>query len=93
MLQETQETHCTPNLEATFKIQFGSNDILFSNGDSNSPGVLTAISKGYDVKVIDVSKDTDGRYLIIDIERNGFLYRIGMAIVLLLPFLYSCSLI
>ena len=72
-----QETHCVPSLENIFKRQFGSNDMYFSNGTSNSCGVLTAISKGYEVKVLNVFKDNDGRYLIMDIERNGFIYRLG----------------
>ena len=72
-----QETHCTSSLENRFKIQFGSNEMYFSNGSSNSCGVLTVISKGYEVKVLNIFKDNDGRFLIMDIERNGFTYRLG----------------
>ena len=72
-----QETHCIPSLELQFKRQFGSNEMYFSNGSSNSCGVLTAISKGYEVKVLNIFKDNDGRFLIMDIERNGFIYRLG----------------
>ena len=72
-----QETHCTSALESRFKRQFGSNEMYFSNCSSNSCGVLTAISKGYEVKVLNIFKDNDGRFLIMDIERNGYIYRLG----------------
>ena len=72
-----QETHCTPSMEPVFKRQFGSNNMYFSNGSSNSNGVITVISKDYDVNVISTSNDSDGRFLILDIERNGFIYRLG----------------
>ena len=61
-----QETHSTPPLENIFKRQFGSNEIYFSHGTSNSCGVLIAISKGYEIKVLNVFKDDDDRYLIMD---------------------------
>ena len=51
--------------------------MFLSNGTSNSCGVLTAISKNYDVKVLDIQKDNNGRFLILDIEREGFTYRLG----------------
>ena len=38
-----QESHCTDQLESIFKRQFGSDNMYFSNGSSNSCGVLTAI--------------------------------------------------
>ena len=72
-----QETHSTPSLEATFKRQFGSNDMYFSHGSSNSNGVLTVVSKGYDVNVTNVINDDEDRFLIMDIERNGFMHRLG----------------
>ena len=72
-----QETHCTEALEAVFKRQFDSNQMYFSNGSSNSNGVLTAISKSYDIKVINVIKDNDGRFIILDVERNGHCFRLG----------------
>ena len=68
MLQETQ---CTEFLESLFKKQFNLNQMYFSNGTSNSNGVLTVISKGYETEVKNVIKDNEGRFLILDIERNG----------------------
>ena len=72
-----QETHSTPLLEDRYKRQFDTKNIYFSHGTSNSCGVLIAISKNYEVNVTNVFKDNDGRFLIIDIERNGFKFRIG----------------
>ena len=72
-----QETHSTPSLEEAFKRQFNANEMYFSHGTSNSNGVLTAISKGYDVKVLNIFKDEEGRFLITDIARNDFVFRLG----------------
>ena len=72
-----QETHCTDSLEPSFKRQFNSKFMYFSNGSSNSNGVLIAISKDYDVKVVNEIKDDDGRFIVLDVERNGFTYRLG----------------
>ena len=68
-----QETHSTPALEQKFKDQFGSDDMYFSHGSSNSCGVLTVISGNYEATVINKIKDYDGRYLILDVEKNGFI--------------------
>ena len=72
-----QETHCTSKLEGTFKTEFGSNKMFFSNGSSGSCGVLTVISEDYDCEVINVIKDNEGRYLILDVIRNGHAFRLG----------------
>ena len=72
-----QETHCTSELEGTFKTEFGSNKMFFSNGSSGSCGVLTVITEDYDCEVINVIKDNEGRYLILDVIRNGHAFRLG----------------
>ena len=72
-----QETHSTIETEDKFKTQFDSKNLFFSHGTSNSRGVLTAITKNYDVEILKVDIDDEGRYLVIDIKRNGFIYRIG----------------
>ena len=72
-----QETHCTQELEEVFKTEFGSEKMFFSNGKSNSCGVLTVISEDYEVEVINVIKDNEGRYLILDVVRNDHVFRLG----------------
>ena len=72
-----QETHCTSALENTFKREFDSENIYFSNGSSNSCGVLTAFSKEYEIEVINIFKDDEGRYLILDVVRRDHVFRLG----------------
>ena len=72
-----QETHCTPALENIFKREFDSENIFFSNGSSNSCGVLTAFSKDYEIEVVNIIKDNEGRYLILDVVRKGHVFRLG----------------
>ena len=72
-----QETHSTPCLEQKFKDQFGSDKMYFSHGRPNSCGVLIAISGNYEAKVINKINDNQGRFIILDVERNGYIYRLG----------------
>ena len=71
-----QETHSTPQLEQQFKDQWGSNEVYFSHGTSSSSGVITAISPKYEAKIVNMLKDEEGRILILDIERNGVIFRV-----------------
>ena len=50
---------------------------IFSHGTSNSRGVAILITSNYDIKVHNVLKDEYGRFLILDIERNGAKYTNG----------------
>ena len=72
-----QETHCTTALEETFKREFDSKNMFFSNGSSNSCGVLTVFSKEYEIEVINVIKDNEGRYIILDVVRKDHVFRLG----------------
>ena len=71
-----QETHCTTEKEQKWRTEWG-NNMFFSNGTSNARGVATLITNNYDFKLLKVEKDIDGRFLIIDVERNGTMYTIG----------------
>ena len=72
-----QETHCTLHTQNEFKEQFSKANLYFSNGSSNSNGVLTAISKDFDIKVQREAKDNEGRFLILDIEYDNEIYTLG----------------
>ena len=58
-----QETHSVEKLEKEWKYQWGG-DIYFSHGKSNSTGCAIAFSKNFSFKVVNQSKDDDGRILI-----------------------------
>ena len=60
-----QETHSVLNLEKEWKFQWGG-DIYFSHGTSNSTGCAIAFSKDFSVKIVNQSKDNDGRLLILE---------------------------
>ena len=51
--------------------------MFFSHGTSNARGVAVAISSNYEVKIKSVINDANGRYVILDVERNGTVYTIG----------------
>ena len=51
--------------------------VFFSNGTSNSNGVITAIPKSLDMKIIRTDKDDDGRFLIMDVEFNQEIFTIA----------------
>ena len=60
-----QETHSVLNLEKEWKFQWGG-DIYFSHGTSNSTGCAIAFSKDFSIKIVNQSKDNDGRLLILE---------------------------
>ena len=53
------------------------NTMYFSNGASNARGVAIIITDNYEYKKLKVEKDTEGRFLILEIERQGTIYTIG----------------
>ena len=65
-----QETHSVLNLEKEWKFQWGG-DIYFSHGTSNSTGCAIAFSKDFSVKIVNQSKDNDGRLLILEAIINN----------------------
>ena len=72
-----QETHTTADLEQKWRDEWGSNDIFFAHGESNARGVATLIKKEFDAKIHKNYSDPQGRFLILDIERNGTRYTIA----------------
>ena len=71
-----QETHCTAEKEQKWRSEWG-NNMYFSNGASNARGVAIIITENYEYKRLKVEKDTEGRFLILEIERQGTIYTIG----------------
>ena len=72
-----QETHSTSQQEFAWATTWDCRAIYFLHGTSNSRGVTVLITSNYDIKVHNVLKDEYGRFLILDIERNGSKYTIG----------------
>ena len=68
-----QETHSVKNIEKIWKSQWRG-QILFSHGDSNARGCAILIKKRVDTQIYRVKKDTDGRYLIVEMSVNGTKY-------------------
>ena len=64
-----QETHSTEADEDVWKKQWG-DDIHFSHGTSNSTGCAVAFSNKFPYSIIKESKDTQGRFLILEINVN-----------------------
>jgi exonuclease III len=72
-----QETHSTDATKSKFLSLWNSKNAFFSHGSSNTKGVAILISKDYHVNLLNEYKDTDGRYVIIDVELNNTKYTIG----------------
>ena len=51
--------------------------MYFSHGASNSRGVAIMITNNYEANIVNIRRDTDGRILIVDLERHGTIYTIG----------------
>lgn len=65
-----QETHCTVEVEHLWRAEWGGN-MICSHGTSASKGVLTLIRKNAPIKVIDTLADSEGRWVITDLEIEG----------------------
>ena len=65
-----QETHNTEKVEMIWTNQWGCGKgaIHFSHGKSDSRGVLIAFREGLDYKIDSVFRDSEGRYLIIQVK-------------------------
>ena len=70
-----QETHSTLNDEKNWHKQWRSK-LFFSQGTSNSTGVLVGFRDGLDYSVNKEVKDNNGRILILDVEIQGKPYLI-----------------
>ena len=68
-----QETHCTRELENTWKQEWGA-DIIFSYGSSNSKGVAILLPKQADYTILNKEVDNDGRFIIIEIKYENEIY-------------------
>ena len=71
-----QETHCTAENEQKWRSEWG-NNMYFSNGASNARGVAIIITDNYEYKKLKVEKDTEGKFLMLEIERQWTIYTIG----------------
>ena len=68
-----QETHFTKQMQDTLFKELGKN-IFRSDGTSNSRGVAIWIKDRINFKIIDEHKDSDGRFILINIEINENIY-------------------
>ena len=72
-----QETHSTLKIEQRWQHEWGNKAMYFSHGTSNSRGVAIIITNNYDANIVNIRRDTEGRILIVDLERRGTIYTIG----------------
>ena len=72
-----QETHSTPEMEQRWQTDWGNKQMYFSHGASNSKGVAIIITNNYDANIVNIRRDTNGRMILLDIERNGTIYTVG----------------
>ena len=72
-----QETHSTSATEQKWIRQWGCKNIYFSHGTSNQNGVVIAITSDYDMTIQNIWKDEHGRFIVLDLVRNGVCYTIG----------------
>ena len=66
-----QETHSTKEIELIWKNEWGG-DILFSHNNSQARGAAILFKTELPYLIHESSTDTSGRYVVIDIEINGF---------------------
>ena len=64
-----QETHFTETLTNKLYTEFRGN-LFLSNGVSNARGIAIWLKKELDFKIIDSHKDTEGRFLLLNVEIN-----------------------
>ncbi len=69
-----QETHSQPEVERIWGNQYGGEQSFFSHGESNARGVSTHFKRGLDVKICEVCRDPEGRYLWIQAKIQGRLF-------------------
>ena len=72
-----QETHSTEDVEFSWQVQWGSRNVYFSYGSSNSRGVATLIPENSDITVHSISRDDCGRFIILDAEKDGHKFSVG----------------
>ena len=72
-----QETHSTTDIETDWRLQWVSNYIYFPHGSSTSKGVAILIHPKYDIPILNIITDNDGRNIMLEIERYGVKYTVG----------------
>ena len=72
-----QETHTTPMVEKKWTDQWGNRNIIFGHGKSNSKGVAILFSNNLSYEVKKEFIDTEGRFIIVDIQIDKKIYTIA----------------
>lgn len=62
-----QETHASQDIQQIWQNEWGG-QIIFSNGSTNSRGVMTLVKRSSPLKIIRTDMDISGRFLITEIE-------------------------
>ena len=65
-----QDVHSSNLLENNFKLEWGY-ECIFNSYTSESRGVLVLINKNVDHKILNIDKDTNGNFLIIDLQLSN----------------------
>ena len=68
-----QETHFTDNLMKKLDNDFPG-DFFLSNGTSSARGVAIWVKKGHNFKIVDSHNDSEGRFLLINVEINESMF-------------------
>ena len=71
-----QETHSDKGKENLWKTEWNNKQLFFNHGETNSKGVLTAISKDDNIEIMNIRSDSKGRVLTLDIKLNNSIYKI-----------------
>lgn len=64
-----QETHCTSEVEHLWRTEWGG-QMICAHGTSNARGVITLLKRASPWVVISQTRDLDGRFLSLIIEKN-----------------------
>lgn len=62
-----QETHSTSDIEKLWAAEWG-HKIIYANGTSAARGVALLLNKKVDAQIGEISKDPDGRYLVVQLN-------------------------
>ena len=71
-----QETYSTPDIEEEWKRDWGG-QMFFSHGSNHSRGVLVLLSQGLNFKIDHVTKDNDGRFVVLKGDLLGYKLLLG----------------
>ena len=65
-----QETHSTNEIETTWAKDWNG-QIIYSHGSSRSRGVVIMINKSLIEHIKNIQRDTEGRWLIVELQQNN----------------------